>query len=105
MRYVLTSFLALGAAAASSFAADDAARIRDLERRLEQHRQGQVPCHTRGRLPVVLVYSQETTTRVEALSAERRLKGWSRAKKEALVRGDWGSVRKLARGRHRPARR
>ena len=26
----------------------------------------------------------------DAITVERQLKGWSRAKKEALVKGDWG---------------
>ena len=38
-------------------------------------------------------------TRDEAFAAERKLKGWSRAKKEALMAGDWALVSLLARGR------
>jgi predicted GIY-YIG superfamily endonuclease len=38
-------------------------------------------------------------TRDEAFAAERRLKGWDRAKKEALIAGDWDLVRVLARNR------
>jgi putative endonuclease len=47
----------------------------------------------------VLVWSDSFPTRDEALSAERRIKGWSRAKKEALIRGDWQEIRRLARNR------
>jgi len=36
-----------------------------------------------------LVFSQEFATREEALASERQIKGWSRQKKEALIRGDW----------------
>jgi putative endonuclease len=43
-----------------------------------------------------LVWSQECTTREEALSAEMQIKGWSRKKKEALMRGDWAEVSRLA---------
>ena len=39
--------------------------------------------------------------REEAFAAERQLKGWSRAKKEALIRGDWPELRRLARGQMR----
>jgi tRNA/rRNA methyltransferase len=45
--------------------------------------------YTSSRLPVELVWSQDFTTRDEALAAERQIKGWSRAKKEALIAGDW----------------
>jgi putative endonuclease len=44
---------------------------------------------------VVATFEQIT----DAIAAERQLKGWSRAKKEALVRGDWNSVQRLAKRR------
>ncbi|WP_425425241.1 GIY-YIG nuclease family protein [Thiobacillus thioparus] len=55
--------------------------------------------HTATRLPVELVWSRECATRIEALTFERRIKGWSRAKKEALIKGDWEEVSRLARNR------
>jgi predicted GIY-YIG superfamily endonuclease len=73
----------------------------DLERRLVEHRWGRFPGFTSQRLPVELAFSEEFKSREEAQAAEQRLKGWSRAKKEALVRGDWERVRTLARGRTR----
>lgn len=76
----------------------------DLERRLAQHNLGTLPCYTRKRRPLRLVYSQEFETRIEALSAERQIKGWSRAKKEALSAKDWKAVGRLARGKHRHQR-
>ena len=45
-----------------------------------------------------LVFAQEFSTREEALAAERQLKGWSRAKKEALILENWERVKLLARG-------
>ncbi len=45
--------------------------------------------YTAGRRPVKLVWSECFPTRDEAFAAERRIKGWSRAKKEALIAGDW----------------
>ncbi len=33
----------------------------------------------------------------EAIAAERRIKGWSRAKKEAYIRGDFPALVELAR--------
>ncbi len=68
-----------------------------LERRLAEHTTGAIPtCYTYKRRPVELVFSQEFTTREEALAAERQIKGWSRKKKEAMMRGDWAEVSRLA---------
>jgi putative endonuclease len=43
-----------------------------------------------------LLWSQEAVTREEALSAEQQIKGWRRKKKEAMMRGDWAEVSRLA---------
>ena len=51
------------------------------------------------RLPVEFLWSESFPTRDDAFAAERKLKGWSRAKKEALMAGDWVLVSELARGR------
>ena len=76
----------------------------DLELRLAQHASGVIRGYTHDRRPVELVWSQETATREEALSAESQIKGWSRAKKKALTVGDWARVSALARsGELRPA--
>jgi tRNA/rRNA methyltransferase len=69
----------------------------DLEPRIAAHNSGTVEGYTQTRLPVQLVFSGEFSTRYEAVARERQLKGWSRAKKEALIRGDWDAVQKLAR--------
>jgi predicted GIY-YIG superfamily endonuclease len=71
----------------------------ELERRLAEHGDGLIPGYTSTRRPVELVWSAEMTTRDEALVVERQLKGWTRAKKEALVRGDWTGLNRLARGK------
>ncbi|WP_243455802.1 GIY-YIG nuclease family protein [Sphingosinicella sp. BN140058] len=60
--------------------------------------------YTAKRLPVTLVWSEEFPSRYEALSAERQIKGWSRAKKMALIRGDWLSISALARNRQAEGR-
>lgn len=69
----------------------------DLELRMAQHRAGALGGYTSKRLPVVLIWSQDFLTRDEAFAAERQIKGWSRAKKEALIAGDWERVSVLAR--------
>jgi predicted GIY-YIG superfamily endonuclease len=69
----------------------------NLELRLAEHKAGEIEGWTRHRLPVELVFAQEMPTTDEAFLAERRIKGWSRAKKEALIAGDWDTIRLLAR--------
>ena len=68
----------------------------DLTHRLGQHQSGECGGYTAKRLPVSLAWSQEFVTREEALAAELQIKGWSRAKKEALMAGDWCRVSVLA---------
>jgi putative endonuclease len=71
----------------------------DLDVRIAQHLSGEWGGYTSTRLPVKLVWADEFPSRYEALSAERRIKGWTRAKKLALIRGDWSSISRLARNR------
>jgi predicted GIY-YIG superfamily endonuclease len=71
----------------------------DLEIRLTQYQAGEVRSFRANLLPVELVWSQEFPTRIEALEAERRIRGWSRAKKMALIRGDWDAISRLAKGK------
>ena len=61
----------------------------DLERRVGQHQSGQIRGYTYERRPVELVWSESFPSRAEALEAELRIKGWSRAKKEALIATHW----------------
>ena len=68
-----------------------------LERRVNEHNAGAYDGYTKSRRPVELVFHQEFQRITDAISAERQLKGWGRAKKEALVRGDWELISKLAR--------
>jgi len=67
-----------------------------LERRIGEHNEGTLAGYTKSRRPVVLVFSQEFDRITDAISAERQLKGWTRAKKEALIRGDFAALRGLA---------
>ena len=61
----------------------------NVESRVHKHDAGEVDSYTRSRRPVRLVFSQEFPTREEALAAERQIKGWRRAKKEAIIAGRW----------------
>jgi putative endonuclease len=42
------------------------------------------------------VWSQHFADITAAISAERQIKGWSRAKKEALIAGDYAAIQRLA---------
>ena len=71
----------------------------DLENRMAQHHSGALGGHTAKRRPVSLEWPQDFPTRDEAFDAERQIKGWSRAKKQALIAGDWKRISALSRNR------
>ncbi|MBI1205392.1 MAG: GIY-YIG nuclease family protein [Rhodopseudomonas sp.] len=71
----------------------------DLNRRIDEHQSGERPGYTQSRRPVRLIWSDYFDRVTDAIAVERRLKGWSRAKKTALAKGDWDSVRHLAKRR------
>ena len=75
----------------------------DLERRIVQHKTSALSGFTADHLPVELVWSQDFATRYEAQTAEKQIKGWSRAKKLALIRGDWGRISALAKKKDSPS--
>ncbi|OQW56216.1 MAG: hypothetical protein A4S14_10630 [Proteobacteria bacterium SG_bin9] len=68
----------------------------NLETRINQHSTGHFGGYTSSRLPVALVWSEHFDRIADGIAVERKLKGWSRAKKEALIRSDWISMQKLA---------
>jgi putative endonuclease len=70
-----------------------------LDRRIAEHNSGYFGGYTAKRRPVTLVFSQWFDRVVDAIAAERQIKGWSRAKKEAIIRGDLDMLRSLSRRR------
>jgi putative endonuclease len=70
-----------------------------MEIRFAQHQTGHFDGYTATRRPVVLVYSEYFDRIVDAIAAERQIKGWSRAKKEALIAGRFDLLRALSRRR------
>ena len=77
-----------------------------LEQRIAEHNAGRYGGYTSTRRPVALVFSQSFERISDAISAERQVKGWSRAKKEALIRGDFSALPELSRRRgSHPSRR
>ena len=71
----------------------------NLPSRLNLPNLGLGNAYTASRLPVVVIWASDFPTRHEALSAELQLKGWSRAKKQALLRNDWPAISRLAKSR------
>jgi putative endonuclease len=72
-----------------------------LEIRIAQHNAGTLGGYTASRRPVTLVFSQWFDRITDAIESERKLKKWSRAKKEAFVRGDLTALRQLSARRSR----
>ncbi len=68
----------------------------NLEQRVSEHNSGRYGGFTSSRRPVELVYHEAFNQITDAIAAERKLKGWSRAKKEALISGDFELLRRLS---------
>ncbi len=67
----------------------------NLELRLEQHQTGFFKGYTESRRPVQLAWWAEVPSDEDAIVRERQIKGCSRAKKEALIRGDWDGIHSI----------
>jgi len=67
----------------------------NLERRLQQHRKKQ-SFYTKQFSAINLAYKEEYQTRKDAELRERQLKGWSVAKKKALIAGNKNLLIKLS---------
>jgi len=72
---------------------------RNLEHRLQQHAAGKGAEYTRRRLPVTLRWAAETDSVAEVYAWEKRVQGWSRKKREALMLGDFELISELSRRR------
>jgi putative endonuclease len=71
----------------------------DLTRRIAEHQSGYYHGYTSTRRPVTLVWSERFLRITDAIAVERQIKGWSRAKKEALIKGDWSAIEQLSKRR------
>src|SRR5258706_6954452 len=69
----------------------------NLDRRVAMHQDVSPGGYTAHRRPVTVVHAELFDSLDEAFRRERQIKGWSRAKKEALSKGDWTELRRLAR--------
>mgnify|MGYP005817565265 CR=1 FL=1 len=69
----------------------------DVARRFEEHQRGNhKDCYTFKKRPVNMEFYQEFNDVLQAIFYEKKLKGWSRAKKKALIEGDFDRLRVLA---------
>ena len=69
---------------------------KELDARIQEHQTGVHPdAYTFSRRPVELVWSEVVESYREAFQWEHRIKGWSRAKKEALIRGDVDGIHEI----------
>ena len=69
---------------------------RDVDERVSEHAQG-LSAFTRTCRPVGLIFSEHYASIIDAIAAERRLKGWTRAKKLAYAAGNFTRLSELAR--------
>lgn len=65
-------------------------------RRLKAHQKGLIKGYTKNRRPVKLVHCSEEMDILSAIENEKRIKGWRRAKKKALINGDFELLKKLS---------
>jgi putative endonuclease len=78
----------------------------DLWKRMAEHETGAYRGYTYSRRPVELVWAEYFDRITDAIAVERKIKGWTRAKKEALIKADWDKLTQLAKrrgGKPKPA--
>jgi len=73
----------------------------NLERRIAEHQEGLGSTYTSVRLPVKLVFAQETRSLEEASRMEHQVQGWRREKKLALIHGDYEALVNLSKSYQR----
>lgn len=76
------------------------------ERRLQQHQEGKNPtAYTYSRRPVKMVYIEYYQIPRYAIAREKQIKGWTHAKKRALINGDMQKLKELAKRRKKAKRK
>jgi putative endonuclease len=76
---------------------------KNVEERIAEHNTGLHGGYTAKRRPVTLAFAQHFEIITDAIAAERQIKGWSRAKKQALIKGEWNRLPELAKRATRSA--
>ncbi|MCW2119447.1 GIY-YIG nuclease family protein [Flavobacterium sp. 7A] len=65
----------------------------NLDKRLIEHNAGiHSEAYTFTRRPITLVWFEMFTDPTQAISIEKKIKGWSRRKKQALIDQDWDKL-------------
>ena len=68
-----------------------------LEKRIIEHQSGKhKDCYTYSRRPIHLAFYAEFTNPNIAIATEKQIKKWSKAKKEALINGEFDNLPNLA---------
>jgi len=67
----------------------------NIERRIKEHKSKKGGHYTSTFDPVELVWKENHDNRSSALKRERQIKGWTRKKKEALIKGDFRLLKRL----------
>lgn len=69
----------------------------DIDRRVTEHNMGKYPeAYTHSRRLVLLVFYQDFTDPNQAIEFEKKLKKWSRVKKQALIDGNFDRLQDLS---------
>lgn len=69
----------------------------EVERRVAEHQYGlNLKCYTYKRRPVILKFIEEFNDVKQAITREKQIKGWTRKKKEALIKLDFDKLVKLS---------
>jgi putative endonuclease len=68
----------------------------NLEKRIQQHQNGEGSNFTKKFLPVELLYFEEFQRVDQAFYREKQVQGWCRKKKEALINGEYDNLHELA---------
>lgn len=70
-----------------------AGSTKDLRRRFEAHCMGLGSAYTACRLPLELIWHAEFDRIDEAFALEKRIQGWSHAKRLAFIEGGYDAIR------------
>ena len=71
----------------------------DIDKRIAQHQAGEGANYTKKRLPIELIYFEEFQRVDEAFLREKQIQGWSRAKKEALIKGNFQKLQEASKSK------
>ena len=74
---------------------------KDVLARVDAHNNGRGAAFTYQRRPLRLVYTEPHETEAAAIRRERQIKGWTRAKKQALISGEPKRLKQLSQRRTR----